>query len=142
MSAGGPWEHRGRDLDSREEIAELVTRFYRDVAQDDLLHPYFNHIARVDWYDHVGTLTDFWCGILLGAPRAEGDVIEAHRWLHEHTPFGPELFDRWLETFTTTVDAGWTGPVATQATKRARGMARAMARRLMGEGAWRPDVAA
>jgi hypothetical protein len=33
-------------------------------------------------------------------------VIEAHRWLHEHTPFVPALFDRWLDTFVAKVDGG------------------------------------
>jgi len=34
-----------RDLDTPEEIAEMVRRFYADVAQDDLLGPMFNDVA-------------------------------------------------------------------------------------------------
>lgn len=34
-----------RDLDDREQVAEMVRRFYRDVAQDDLLGPMFNDVA-------------------------------------------------------------------------------------------------
>jgi hemoglobin len=134
MGSGHPGEHRGRDLDSRAEIEELVVRFYRDVAQDQQLGHYFNTIARVDWYDHTGRLTDFWCGILLGEPAEAIDVPERHRWLHEHTPFSAEHFERWLEAFTTTVDAGWTGPRAELAKKRAKGMAGVMARRLLARG--------
>jgi hemoglobin len=135
VGSGGRVEHSGRDLDSREEIEQLVTRFYRDVAQDDLLGPYFNHIAKVDWYAHTGNVTDYWTSILLGTPRDEGDVIEAHRWLHDHTPMRAEHFTRWLEMFNTTVDAGWSGPLAAYAKKRARGTAWAMSRRLLGEAA-------
>jgi len=36
----GPWEHRGRDFDTPQEIVEMVTRQYVDVGQDDLLNPY------------------------------------------------------------------------------------------------------
>lgn len=140
MTRTRPLEHRGRDLDTPGEIEEFVTRFYREVARDDLLDPYFNAIAHVDWHAHVGNLTDYWRDILLGAPRDETDVIEAHRWLHEHTPFEPALFDRWLEIFITAVDTGWSGPTATRARKRARGIVWAMAHRLMGEGAWKPSL--
>ena len=140
MSGTRPPIHRHRDLDTRDEIEEFVTRFYRDVAQDDLLDPYFNAIAHVDWHAHTGNLTDYWTGILLGTPRPEGDVIEAHRWLHEHTPFEPSLFDRWLDTFVVTIDAGWEGPYATRAKKRARGIAWAMAHRLMAAEVWSPPL--
>lgn len=132
MGSAAVLEHRGCDLDSREEIEQFVTRFYRDVAQDDLLGPYFNHIARVDWYAHTGKLTDYWCGILLHTPAEPLDVMGAHRWLHEQAPLGPEHFERWLEAFTTTVDAGWTGPLAEYAKKRGHGMIWAMSRRFLG----------
>ena len=116
MSGTRPPAHRHRDLDTRDEIEEFVTRFYRDVAQDDLLDPYFNAIAHVDWHAHTGNLTDYWTGILLGTPRPEGDVIEAHRWLNDHTPFEPALFDRWgLSTPSTGPSAAALGPAVRSA---------------------------
>ncbi len=51
MSGGTLPEHRHRDLDDREEIAEFVTRFYRDIAQDARFHHWFETIAHVDWRD-------------------------------------------------------------------------------------------
>jgi hemoglobin len=57
-----------RDLDTPEEITEMVRRFYADVAQDDLLGPMFNDVARVDWSEHLPKLTDFWCRALLDLP--------------------------------------------------------------------------
>ena len=38
MSSAAAPEHRGRDLDDRVEIAEFVTRFYREIAQDERFH--------------------------------------------------------------------------------------------------------
>ena len=55
-----------RDLDTPEEIAEMVRRFYADVAQDELLGPLFNEAAQVDWSAHLPKLTAFWCRALLG----------------------------------------------------------------------------
>ncbi|MGZ4708486.1 MAG: DUF1971 domain-containing protein [Acidimicrobiales bacterium] len=137
----GPWEHRGRDLDTPEEIFEMVTRQYADVVQDDLLQPYFNFgPGFIDWQAHIGSVTDYWCHVVLYAPGYEVDVIENHRHLHEEVAFTPELFDRWLQIFHDTVDGGWTGPHATGAKKRATGTAWAMAQRFLGKGVWaHPD---
>ena len=113
----GPPEHRARDLDTAEEIFEMVTRQYVDVVQDDLLQPYFNFgPGFIDWRSHIGSVTDY-------------------------TPYYPPrcgLRDRWLQIFYDTVDCGWSGPHATTAKKRAAGMAWVMASRFLGKGAWRP----
>jgi len=131
----GPWEHRGRDLDTPEEIFEMVTRQYVDVVQDELLQPYFDFgPGFIDWQAHIGSVTDYWSHVVLYAPDYEIDVIENHRHLHDRDPFTPELFDRWLQIFHDTVDGGWVGPKATTVNKRATGMAWAMAQRFLGKG--------
>lgn len=135
----GPWEHRGRDLDSTEEIVEMVTRQYVDIVQDDLLAPYFNfEPGFMDWQAHIGQVADYWSHVVLYAPGYEIETIENHRKLHDHDAFTPELFDRWLQIFHDTVDGGWRGPNADRAKKRATGMAWAMAQRFLGHGVWRP----
>jgi hemoglobin len=135
----GPWEHRGRDLDTTEEIAELVTRQYVDALQDERLAPHFDFGPKfIDWQAHIGTVTDYWAHVLLYAPDYEIDVIDSHRHHHEADPFTPEVFDRWLEIFIDTVDGGWDGRNAMVAKKRATGMAWAMAQRFLGRGVWRP----
>jgi tellurite resistance-related uncharacterized protein/truncated hemoglobin YjbI len=135
----GPWEMRGRDLDSPEEIFEMVTRQYSDVVQDDLLAPYFNFgPGFIDWRAHIASVTDYWVHVVLLAPDWDIDVLESHRHLHENQAFTPELFDRWLQIFLDAVDGGWSGPNASLAKKRATGMARAMAMRYLGKLAWKP----
>lgn len=138
MSAGSEPQHRGRDLDSIEEVAELVRRFYRIIAQDERFHYYFNVLAAVDWHAHNLELTDFWWAIVSGDPSESGitpdAMIERHRWLHEDAAFDDELFDRWLGTFEATLDDGWSGPLAEVARSRARGMVWAMSKRFLGHG--------
>lgn len=134
-----PWEHRGRDLDSPDEIFEMVTRQYADVVQDDLLAGYFTFDEGfMDWQALIRTITDYWNHVLLYAPDYDIDTIEHHRVIHDDDPFTPELFDRWLQIFHDTVDGGWSGPTAEMAKKRGTGMARAMANRILGRGIWRP----
>ncbi|MGA9276855.1 DUF1971 domain-containing protein [Ilumatobacter sp.] len=133
----GPWEHRGRDLDTTDEIFEMVTRQYVDVVQDELLEPYFDfEPGFIDWQSHIATVADYWCHVLLYTPDYEVDVIEIHRHLHEHAAFTPELIDRWLQVFEDTVDGGWTGPNTEHAKKLAIGVSWAMAHRLLGPGVW------
>lgn len=140
LNGAGPWTNRGRDLDSEEEIVEMVTRQYVDVAQDDLLAPYFNFgPGFIDWQSHIRTVADYWCHVLLYAPGYEIDVIEGHRHLHVRAAFTAELFGRWLDIFHDTFNGGWVGPKAAAANKRATGMAWAMAQRFLGHGAWYPS---
>lgn len=135
----GPWEPRGRDLDTPEEIFEMVTRQYADVVQDDLLAEYFDFgPGFIDWQAHIGAVSDYWNHVLLYAPDYEIDAIESHRPVHDRSAFTPAALDRWLQVFLDTVDGGWAGPNALRAKKRATGMAWAMAERFLGKGAWRP----
>lgn len=139
MSGAGPWPPRGRDLDDPAEVAEFVTRFYREIAQDERFHHYFETLAGVDWHAHTLDLTEFWAGLLFDRPHDDvDDVIEAHRWLHDAEPFDAALFDRWLEILDTTLEEGWSGPMATAARRRGHGIAWAMAKRLTGSGVDRP----
>ncbi len=134
MSRTKPQQHRNRDLDTRVEITEFVTRFYREIAQDERFHLWFGTIAQVDWSAHTRALTEFWVGVLRGEPHDPADeVIEAHRWLHDALPFDQALFDRWLEILDTTLDDGWSGPLADAARRRGHGIVWAMAKRLTGQ---------
>jgi hemoglobin len=117
----------------------MVTRQYSDVVQDDLLAPYFTFApGHLDWQAHIASVTDYWLHVVLLAPDYDIDVLEGHRHLHEHDPFTPELFERWLQIFNDTIGGGWRGPNASLAKKRALGMSRAMAMRYLGKGVWKP----
>jgi len=122
-----------RDLDTPEEIAEMVRRFYADVAQDDLLGPMFNDVARVDWAEHLPKLTAFWCRALLGLPGYSGNPFRAHALVHAQRSFTPAHFERWLSLFHDTVELGWVGPSAARALGLAGNVARVHSQQLIGE---------
>ena len=119
------------DLDNRNRIAQFVRDFYRQVAMDDLLGPVFAR-AQVDWGAHIPKLVDFWAWQLLGEPRYGRNPLRAHEPVHARDPFGPELYERWLELFDATLDDGFHGPVADLAKERAHRMAHALQRLLDG----------
>ena len=120
-----------RDLDTREEIHDLVVRFYREIAFDELLAPVFVEVAEVDWSVHIPKLIDFWCRVLLGHPGYDGFVLGAHQQVHVLEAFRPELFDRWYLLFVETLDQGWRGPMTEHAKIHAARIARTLARRLL-----------
>jgi len=122
----------GQDLDSPEQIAEMVRRFYQDVAQDDLLGHVFNDVAQVDWGEHLPKLTAFWCRALLGLSGYEGNPFRSHRLVHERAPFTAAHFERWLELFTETIRTGWGGPNAERALELAHHVARVHQDQLVG----------
>jgi hemoglobin len=121
-----------RDLDDRVQVAEMVRRFYADVAQDHLLGPMFNDVARVDWSEHLPKLTDFWCRLLFSEPGYQGNPLRAHQLIHARQPFTAAHFERWLELFFDTVELGWVGPNAEKVKAFAIKMARVHATQLLG----------
>ena len=121
-----------RDLDTPEEIAEMVRRFYADVAQDDLLGPMFNDVARVDWSEHLPKLAAFWCRALLDQPGYAGNPFRAHALVHGKRRFTPAHFERWLALFHETIELGWTGPRAERAGELADNVARVHSNQLIG----------
>jgi hemoglobin len=120
-----------RDLDTRAEIHDLVVRFYREIAFDDLLAPVFDEVAEVDWTVHIPRLIQYWCRVLLGQSGYDGYILAAHRHVHDLEPFEVGLFDRWYVLFVETVDAGWAGPLADVAKRHAARMAKVLARQLL-----------
>lgn len=132
MSQGPRRQTPTRDLDSPRQVAEMVRRFYQDVAQDDLLGPMFNDVARVDWSEHLPKLTAFWCRALLGIEGYVGNPYRAHSLVNDQAPFTREHFERWLELFHDAVELGWTGPNAQRALALAHNVARVHAGQLIG----------
>ena len=121
-----------RDLDTADEIAEMVRRFYADVTMDDLLGPMFNEVARVDWSEHLPKLTAFWCRALLGEPGYQGNPFRAHMLVHAQREFTPALFERWLILFHETLELGWCGPNTQRALELADNVARVHSHQLLG----------
>lgn len=130
MGLGLPHAAPRGDLDTVEDIEEMVTRFYRVVAQDDLLGPMYNQVARVDWSVHVPKIASFWFQALLGIDGFEGNLSRAHERVNELSPYTPAHFARWLELFHETVEEGWVGPRADRALRLAEHVAEAQQRRL------------
>jgi hemoglobin len=119
------------DLDTRAQIHDLVIRFYREIALDDILAPVFTEIAEVDWSVHIPKLIDYWSRVLLGQPGYDGYILGPHQYVNTIAPFELRMFDRWYQLFVDAVDDGWAGPMAEAAKRHAARIAKVLAHRLL-----------
>ena len=85
------------DQITREEISELVDRFYAKVRLDPEIGPIFN-AAIDDWPGHLSLLKDFWSTVMLTERRYKGDPLSKHLELS----LDPAHFARWLALFAET----------------------------------------
>ncbi len=113
------------DLANPEEIGRFVRAFYDRVAADDLLAPVFVDQAQVDWEEHLPRLTGFWCQLELGIIGYSFQPTQKHVALSDAIPFRAEQFQRWVDLFHGTANAGWRGPHAESMKERAVAIAKA-----------------
>lgn len=118
------------DLSTREDIITLVDAFYTEVQQNEIIAPFFNDVAKVDWSKHLPKMYDFWEFILLGSGSYKGNVTTPHIQLNEKKSLYPEHFNEWLRLFHTTVDAHFAGRKAEEAKSRASAIAGVMSHKI------------
>jgi hemoglobin len=115
-----------RDIETREDLEQLLTEFYSVAMTDAKIGYYFTCIAQLDLKTHLPVITDFWEKVLFGKPVYFRNPMIIHHELHEKSPFEKEHFDRWLEIWTATIDRLFRGETADKAKDKAATIARAM----------------
>ncbi|MCB1690157.1 MAG: group III truncated hemoglobin [Halioglobus sp.] len=118
------------DLDSRENIALFVDRFYERLLADEQLAPIFVDVAEIDLAVHLPHIKDYWCKLLLGEKQYQRHTMDIHRQLHSKRALKIEDFERWLDFFTSTVDAHFAGERADRAKRVAATIAANMKKSL------------
>lgn len=101
------------DITVYPDVENLIRTFYGRLLADPLMAPHFD---RIDLEQHLPRITAFWAFILLDIEGYKGNVLDRHR----HLDIGPEHFDRWVQTFSDTVDELYAGPKADLAKQRAK----------------------
>ena len=107
------------DIETIHDVRTLINSFYEKVRQDDLLGYVFNDVANVDWEHHLPKMYAFWEFLLIGGESYQGNPMEPHRRLHDKVPLRKELFERWLQIFSQTVDEHFAGKNAEEAKNKA-----------------------
>jgi len=116
-----------RDIETREDLEFLLTGFYEVATKDEQIG---HHFAELDLVSHLPVIVDFWEKILFGKPVYFGNPLLIHQKINEIFPLKSEHFERWLEIFSQTVDAFFTGETAENAILRARMIAHSLNQRI------------
>lgn len=107
-----------KEIQTREDVHQLVIAFYAKIRKDAFLGPIFNRIIPEDhWDQHLDKLTDFWETTLLGVPKFKGNPTLAHRKVDQTSNHGisEKHFNYWLNLWHETVDEYFEGPKANRA---------------------------
>lgn len=124
---------RACDLADRDDVARLVTEFYRTAFKDPLIGPVFTDVAKLDLDHHLPIMCDFWETVLWRTGTYRRNALQVHLALNARHPLGAEHFARWLALWEATLDELYAGPVAERARLQATRIAGAMSRRLAGQ---------
>lgn len=107
------------DIQTLEDIKNLVDSFYTKVREDDLIGPIFNKQVGDQWSVHLNKMYGFWQTVLLHEHTYTGSPFPPHAKL----PISEEHFDRWLSLFKSTLESNFSGAKADEALVRAEKMA-------------------
>ena len=119
-----------KDIQTREDIELLLTRFY-DVAIVD--GEIGHHFVELDLVTHLPVIVDFWEKVLFGKNIYFGNPLFVHQKLHEKHPLELEHFQRWVAIFSATVNRHFAGEMAENAKMRAKMIAHSLNHRLNDE---------
>lgn len=116
-----------RDIQSRQDVENLVRSFYQKVRKHPEIGPFFNDTIS-NWSEHLEKLTNFWETNLFFVKAYKGNPLRAH--ISVDHEFGNTIeqahFGHWLELWFGTVDDLFEGNNAYLAKERARNMAHIM----------------
>ncbi len=116
-------ENNKKDIETRDDIFNIVSQFYSKVRKEKTLGPIFNQVIK-NWNEHLGRLTDFWETNLLFVTNYKGNPIKVHQKVDAtfHGNITENHFGIWLNLWFETIDQLHTGEKAETAKRRARKM--------------------
>ncbi len=120
-----------KDISSREDLFQLVSKFYEKLLADDSINYLFTDIAKIDLAHHLPLLVDFWDSVLFQSDTYHKNAMQPHINLHQKSPLQAPHFETWLRYFNETVDELFEGEKAFLAKERALSIATVMKIKLM-----------
>jgi hemoglobin len=109
-----------RDIENRADVEFLVSTFYHQATQDDLIGFFFTDVAAIDLDEHLPIMYNFWENILFQTGNYPGGMMYKHIQLNQKEKMQKKHFERWFALFEQTVDTNFAGPNAEEAKSRAR----------------------
>lgn len=111
------------DIAGRSDIEMVVRSFYEVAMADSSIGHFFTKVVALDLELHLPRIVDFWESVLFGVGKYQGNPVRKHIDLHHISVLQPQHFERWLEIWTDTIIALYSGPKADEAIAKAQMMA-------------------
>lgn len=122
-----------RDIETRDDIANLMRTFYSRMFEDEVMGPIFVDVAKMDLEAHIPVMCDFWELQLFQKPGYRGGMMAVHFRLHmmmDGEGLEHHHFMRWMDYWESTLDDLFEGPRATWAKTVASRVGRNMSQRI------------
>ena len=108
-----------KEIESINDIQQMVNSFYAKVQKDDLIGPIFQEKIQNRWPEHLEKMYRFWETVLLDNHSYYGSPFAPHATM----PIEEKHFDRWLSLFKQNLEEQYIGSKAEEALWRAKKMA-------------------
>ncbi len=115
-----------KDIENLDDIKVFVDEFYKRIATDTLLAPFFLGKNNGDWQPHLDRMYMFWNAALFGEKGYVGNPFSKH----SNLQLTEVHFEKWLSHFNSTIDTYFKGAMAANAKWRATIMSMHFIRRL------------
>ncbi len=119
-----------KDIETRQDIEDLMKAFYSKALSDEVIGYIFTDIAKLDLEHHLPIIVDFWEMVLFQTVNFQEKYgrspMQVHLKLNEKSPLKKEHFARWLKLFNETIDTNHIGERADLAKMRAVSIANTM----------------
>lgn len=103
------------DLDTPENITNMVHSFYGKLLADPAIAPIFHRSMSMPIQEHLPIISLYWQKMLLGDKRYDRHTLKIHRDFHGQYPLVSADFDRWLLHFNATLEHEFSGPYTDKA---------------------------
>lgn len=111
---------------TKENLNNLVIKFYTRIIKDDLVGPIFADVLGKDlksdtWKAHIQLISDFWASIALGDFTYKGSPFAPHVKLQDKLSI--KAFEQWLKLFFETLNTIYEPEIAQQFLARSKNIA-------------------
>jgi hemoglobin len=115
------------DIKSREDLENIVFKFYQKLIKDEGLRPFFEDILKANTLDHhLSVIVDFWEDILFQTHQYQNNPIQKHIDVHQKMKFEKWHFITWLQYLFESIDEDFQGTKALEMKTRATSIATVM----------------
>lgn len=107
------------DIKNRNDIIQLVDAFYQSALVDEVIGYIFEQTIASKLEAHLPRIYDFWESVLFHTATYKGNPMLVHIDLHRNIPLTEAHFNKWIQLWGQTVNAMYTGEVASAAIAKA-----------------------